>query len=65
MMETMKTYTSADGTTIAFWPSGSAWPLGTIADHGRRIVVMPGRQHIALDTNPDLSVAEALKFLLE
>jgi pimeloyl-ACP methyl ester carboxylesterase len=30
-----------------------------------RVVVMPGQQHIAMDTNPDLFLAEVLDFLLE
>jgi pimeloyl-ACP methyl ester carboxylesterase len=30
-----------------------------------RVVIMPGQQHIAMDTNPELFVKEVLKFLLE
>jgi pimeloyl-ACP methyl ester carboxylesterase len=30
-----------------------------------RVVIMPGQQHIAMDTNPDLFVSEVLGFLLE
>ena len=29
-----------------------------------RVVIMPGQQHIAMDTNPELFVREALRFLL-
>jgi pimeloyl-ACP methyl ester carboxylesterase len=29
------------------------------------IVTMPGEQHIAMDTNPDLFVQEVVSFLLE
>jgi hypothetical protein len=28
------------------------------------IVVMPGQQHVAMDTNPELFVEEVLRFLL-
>jgi pimeloyl-ACP methyl ester carboxylesterase len=30
-----------------------------------RVVIMPGQQHIAMDTNPELFVREVLRFLLE
>jgi pimeloyl-ACP methyl ester carboxylesterase len=30
-----------------------------------RVVILPGQQHIAMDTNPDLFVKEVLNFLLE
>lgn len=30
-----------------------------------RVVTLPGQQHIAMDTNPELFVTEVLKFLLE
>ena len=29
------------------------------------VVTLPGQQHIAMDTNPDLFVSEVLRFLLE
>lgn len=29
------------------------------------VVILPGQQHIAMDTNPDLFVSEVLRFLLE
>lgn len=30
-----------------------------------RVVIMPGQQHVAMDTNPELFVREVLQFLLE
>ena len=30
-----------------------------------RVVIMPGQQHVAMDTNPELFVREVLHFLLE
>lgn len=30
-----------------------------------RVVILPGQQHIAMDTNPDLFVSEVMQFLLE
>jgi pimeloyl-ACP methyl ester carboxylesterase len=30
-----------------------------------RVVVLPGQQHIAMDTNPELFLSEVLAFLLD
>ncbi|HEY6635064.1 MAG TPA: alpha/beta hydrolase, partial [Acidimicrobiia bacterium] len=32
---------------------------------GSRVVVLPGQQHIAMDTNPELFLAEVMGFLTE
>jgi hypothetical protein len=45
---------SADGTSIAYEKSGAG---------DSRIVILPGQQHIAMETAPDLLVREVSAFL--
>lgn len=51
----MHVITSADDTAIAFFRSG----MGPDA----RVRILPGRQHIAMYTDPDMFVAEIVQFL--
>jgi hypothetical protein len=64
----MDTVRSTDQTSIAYWTSGDGPPPvlvhgGTAEAAEVRVEVMPGQQHVAIDTAPELFARLVVAFL--